>query len=119
MKIFESRKLTDAEFVEQTCENLQRSKRLTWLWFSFSILFFILFFWLLHLVVSWISHPTDFQTDQWHQIDLKIVASGSSLETAALFMAIFSFSQFSDSLFSNRRDKLLVTYYDQLHPLNK
>jgi hypothetical protein len=122
MKIFP--KLTDAEFVERTRKNLQKNRRRAWLMLVLLLLFIAELIYILNFAVGWSSSwkkdPFLSETFQQYQSDvLAISASFGCIATIPWLGAVSSFCEFLKQLFGNRRNKLLVAYYDQLHLANK
>jgi hypothetical protein len=106
MKIFQSRKLTDAEFVERIRKQLQKRKRWAWLMLIFSGVILALFFWFLFIAIDFAgSWSTDSTHDQrlsngleWYRIGF---VSGSLLggfamlllvKVTFLFLRVFGFT---------------------------
>ena len=125
MKIFQSRKLSDAEFVERIRKQLQRRKRWACLMLIFSGVMLALFIWFLfiasHFAGSWSTDSTHDQRLsnglEWYRIGF---VSGLFLGGFAMLLLVkvtFYFCEFLVLLAGDRRNKLLVAYYDQLHPL--
>jgi hypothetical protein len=124
MKIFESRKLTDAEFVERTRKNLQKNKRRAWFMLVLSLLFIAELVYILNFAVGWFdSWKKDLLLSQaFQQYQSKVLVMSASfgcIATIPWLGAVFCFCEFLKQLFGNRRDKLLIAYYDQLHSINK
>jgi hypothetical protein len=127
MKIFESRKLTDAEFVERTRKQLQKSRRWAWICLIGSGMFVAFFFWFFYIVIDMIGGfwNKDSAANQhlqnsmeWYRIGLATGACLGGFAMLLLVKAFWYFCEFLMMLSGNRRDKLLVAYYDQLHPLD-
>jgi len=127
MNIFKSPKLADAEFVEKTRKQLQKSRRWAWIGLIGSAMFVVFFFWFLFVVVGFIGGFWDkdtainqhFQSSmQWYRIGIATGAGFGIVATIFLGKAALYFYKFLEMLAGNRRDKLLVAYYDQLHPLD-
>jgi hypothetical protein len=130
MKMFQKLKLTDVEFVEQTRKQLQKSKR--WIWFS--LLFIgissVLYCWYsissVNHLASWMTElprnphdPSSGRAEQFYQSGMKLGAALGFGFGTTISGAIFIFSHLLNRLSVDRRDKLLVACYDQLHSLNK
>jgi len=120
MKIFESRKLTDGEFVGKVRKQLQRGKRWAWfvLFFSVAMIGLLIYFlvFAIDLVTSW---NKDYgQNLQAFHAGLAVGLLIGCFAAILLGKAALYFYEFLLLLAGNRRDKLLVACYDQLHPLD-
>ncbi|HVU26676.1 MAG TPA: hypothetical protein VHG71_02945 [Verrucomicrobiae bacterium] len=126
MNIFQSRKLTDAEFVEKIRKQLQKSKYWAWFMLFFSGAMLVLFFWFLYLMIDFAgSWSEDNSHDKnlanwlyWYRIGLATGACFGGFAMLLLVKVFWYFCEFLMLLTGNRRDKLLVDCYDQLHPLD-
>ena len=107
MKIFQSRKLTDAEFVEKVCKQTKSAKRRAWglLAFSFFYLGLIAFFWL--LTVKY----------EWFQMGFYVGCFVGIFVGFLLMKALMYFVFFLEHLFGYRKEGLLIAYYEQLHSM--
>jgi len=124
MNIFQLRKLTDAEFVEKVRKQLQKNRRWAWAGLVASGSFLGLFIWFSFLFIG-ISHlgseggekhHSDF--NDWYQAGFKLGAILGAFAMLLLVKVFWYFCEFLIWLAGNRRDKLLVACYDQLHPLD-
>jgi hypothetical protein len=108
MKIFPSRDLSDAEFVEKVRKQVLSARRQSWGALAFSLLHAGL------VVFSWyfaIKH---------HVLQMGFVAGcfvGTFTGFGVMF-AVYYFIIFIQHFFGSRRDKLLVAYYDRFYSLN-
>jgi hypothetical protein len=126
MNIFQSRKLTDTEFVEKIRKQLQKSKRWAWFMLIFSGAALALFVWVIFIAIDFAgSWNQDNSHDQrlsnwleWYRIGLATGACFGGFAMLLLVKVFWYFCEFLMLLTGNRRDKLLVTYYEQLHPLD-
>ena len=126
MKIFQSRKLTDVEFVEQTRKKIQKGKRWAWFMLFFSGAMLVFFVWLLFVAIDFAgSWSKDSSHDQhlsnwleWYRIGLATGACFGGFAMLLLVKVAFYFYEFLTLLVGRRQDKLLIAYYDQLHPLD-
>ena len=123
MKMLQSRNLTDAEFVEKIRKQLRINRRWAWVGIVISGILVGLFVWAFILFVDFISSMGNLAKS----IEPKSQAFYTGLTlgcTFGLFLTIILakiflyFYKCIELLLGNRRDRLLVTYYDQLHPLN-
>ena len=130
MNILQLRKLSDAELVEQTRRQLQRDKRWIWFWVIVVGAGSILFFWQsissINDLATWMiklpqnpHDPSSGRAERFWENGVKVGASlgfglGTSMSTATAF-----FFYLLSRLLVDRRDKLLVAYYDQLHSSNE
>lgn len=55
---------------------------------------------------------------EWYRIGLATGACFGGVAVLLLVKAFWYFGEFLTMLAGNRRDRLLVAYYDQLHPLD-
>jgi hypothetical protein len=126
MKLFQSRKLTDAEFVERTRKKLQKGKRWAWFMLIFSGAMLALFVWFLFIVIdltggAWNKDTVINQRLQssmeWYRIGLATGACFGGFAMLLLVKVGSYFYEFLTLLAGRRQDKLLVAYYDQLYPL--
>jgi hypothetical protein len=121
MKIFQWRKLSDAEFVTRVRKQLEMGKRWAWCGFIFYALVICVIIYLFTSASGLVSSfKSDFgrtpETSASFQIGLAIGLSIGAVVTMVFFYAISSFTNFLILLLGNRRDKLLIAYYDQLYP---
>jgi fatty acid desaturase len=109
MKIFQSRKLTDAEYVEKIRKQTKSAKRRAWvlLAFSFFYLGLIAFSW--HLGVKY----------EWFQMGFYVGCFVGVFIGFLLMHALMYFVFFLEHLFGYRKERLLIAFYDQLHSTNK
>jgi hypothetical protein len=94
MKIFQSRKLTDAEFVEKVRKQAQSAKRRAWILLAFSILYsgLIVFIWC--IAKNWISPPNGVALPDFYR--------------RFFIKALIYFAFFLNHLFGYRTEKLLI-----------
>ena len=126
MNIFQSRKLSDAEFIEQTRKKIQKGKRWAWFMLIISVAMLVFFVWLLFVAIDFAgSWSKDNSHDQhlsnwleWYRIGLATGACFGGFAMLLLVKVAFYFYEFLTLLVGRRQDKLLVAYYDQLHPLD-
>jgi hypothetical protein len=123
MNIFQSRKLTDAEFVEKVRKQLRRNRRWAWIGIVGSITFIVFFVWIFILFVDFVSSMGQLSEhvspkSQMFYTGLTLGCTFGAVLTIILGKIIFYFCESLILLFGNRRDKLLVAYYDQIHPLD-
>jgi hypothetical protein len=109
MKIFKSYKLSDADFVEKTRKKLSLARRIAWKCLAFSALYLALI-----PFICYFARKEDFYGTGFSSGCAVGIFIGVSLTNAIVY-----FSFFTTHLFGNRIEKLLVTYYDQVHSLNK
>jgi hypothetical protein len=123
MNAFQSRKLSDAEFVEKVRKQLRISRR--WAWFGIIVtgMLLVLFAWVFSMFINFISSVGDLA----ERIDPKSQAFYSGLSLGCVFGLLLTFIlakillylyKCVELLYGNRRDMLLIAYYDQLHPFD-
>jgi hypothetical protein len=122
MNLF-SRKLSDAEFVARVRKQSEKGKR----WGRYGLVFYALFscgiFYLLISAYNLISSfKADFgrtpEASTSFQMGLLLGLGVGSILWMLFLHAISGFTNCLILLTGNRRDKLLIAYYDQLHPLD-
>jgi hypothetical protein len=120
MKLFPSRKLSDPEFVERTRKYLQKGKRWAWIGLIFSGAFFIFLIYFLIFAIDWFSSSNKAFSEnaQAFHAGFLLGCMMGMFVTFLLAKTVLYFWEFLNLLLGNRRDKLLVAYYDQLHPLD-
>jgi fatty acid desaturase len=109
MKIFQSRKLTDAEFVEKIRKQTLSAKRRAWILLAFSFFYLGLIVFLWHLAAKY----------EWFQTGFLVGCFVGVFIGFLLMKALMYFVFFLEHLFGYRKEKLLIAYYDQLHSANK
>jgi|GEM_PF-3818857 hypothetical protein len=105
MKIFESRKLTDAEFVEKIRKQTLSAKRRAWILLAF------VFFYLGLIIFVW-------QLAAKYNLSQMGFSGGCFVGVFIGFLlmkALMYFVFFFEHLFGYRKEKLLVEFYDQLY----
>jgi hypothetical protein len=123
MKIFQSRKLTDAEFVEKIRKQLRINRRWAWIGIIISGTLVVLFVWIFLLFINFISSMGQLAEhvnpkSQMFYTGLALGCTMGLVLTVILGKIFLYFYKSLELLFGNRRDKLLVAYYDQFHPLD-
>src|SRR5580704_7658432 len=126
MKIFPSDKLSDAEFVEKVRKQLRKGRRWAWFGLIASGMFVVLFFYFMYAAVvivggfssddNRVNHHLQ-NSMEWYRMGLATGACFGFLASFFLVKAFWYFAEFLLLLVGNRRDRLLVASYDQLHPL--
>jgi hypothetical protein len=127
MKIFPWSDLSDTEFVEKVRKQLRKGRRWAWLGLIGSGISIALFFFFIYVVVTIVG---GFSSDdnrvnqhlqnsmQWYRTGLATGVCFGFFATFLLVKAFWYFAEFLLLLAGNRRDRLLVAFYDQLHPLD-
>ena len=118
MKLFPSRKLSDAEFVEQTRKRLKQGRKWAWVGLVVSGGFVVLFICFLVFAIDWVSSMNKIfaHDSQSFKAGFMTGLLVGSLIITLLFKIMLYFYEFLTLLLGNRRDRLLVACYDQLHP---
>ena len=123
MNIFQSRKLTDAEFAEKVRKQLRINRRWAWIGIIISVTLVVLFVWVFILFIDFISSMGNLAKP----IDPKSQAFYTGLTLGCIFGLVLTvilvkiflyFYKCVELLYGNRRDRLLIAYYDKLHPLD-
>ena len=126
MNLFSSRKLSDEEFLQQVRKQLQKGKYWGWFLLLMGIFLVILLVWLLfiiaHIFNSWgqdAGHDKHLPNPlKWYQMGVAmgvLLGSFIAIMIAKVFLYIY---EAVTLIKGNRRDKLLIALYDQLHPLD-
>jgi ABC-type Fe3+ transport system permease subunit len=126
MNLFSSRKLSDEEFVRQTRKQLLKGKRYAWLLLGISSVLVVLLVWLLFILANFLTswgQSTDHDKRlpnvwEWYRIGLAtgvLFGSFVAITIAKVYLYIY---EAITLIKGNRRDKLLIAFYDQLHPLD-
>ena len=109
MKIFESRKLSDIEFVEKIRRQTLSAKHRAWFLLAFS------FFYLGLIVLAWQIAAKY----EWSQMGFYAGCFVGVFIGVLLMHALMYFVFFIEHLFGYRKERLLIAYYDQLYSANK
>ena len=109
MKMFPSQNLSDAEFVEKIRKQTLSAKRRAWFLLSLSIIYVGLIF-----LIWFIAKKSNFLQMGFIGGCFVGFFTGIFLVHAGIYLAFFL-----QHLFGYRKEKLLITYYEQLHSLNK
>ncbi|HTR42625.1 MAG TPA: hypothetical protein VMH87_13515 [Pseudomonadales bacterium] len=126
MKIFPSSNLSDAEFVEKVRKQLRKGRRWAWMGLIGSVMFVVLFVWFIYVIVTIVggfsskdsSVNQHLQTSmEWYRTGLATGVCFGVFATFLLAKAFWCYAEFLLLLAGNRRDKLLIALYDELHPL--
>jgi hypothetical protein len=126
MKLFQSRKLSDPEFVEEIRKRLQKGRRWAWMMLAASGLALGVFIFFVYIVF----HFADVWGDQnshvsklydWfdgYRIGFMTGVFLGVLGTIFFLKIFIYFLKFLILLKGEREDRLIVAYYDELHPLD-
>jgi hypothetical protein len=123
MNIFGLRNLSDDELAERARKQIQTGHRLRWFYLVLSICCFGIATCCLSFGFDWVETFTrgkGVRGVQWHWF-LFGLSTGFSFGFFAILLfgkAALFFYFFLDPLLSNRKDALLVQYYDQLRNTN-
>jgi|ERR1700677_88004 len=126
MNIFSSRKLSDEELVQQVRKQLQKGKYWAWFLLVMGCVLVILLVWLLLIIInllnSWSQSPDHDKHLpsgwEWYRMGLAtgvLFGSFVAIMIAKFFLYIY---EAITLIKGNRRDRLLIVLYDQLHPLD-
>jgi fatty acid desaturase len=107
--MFQSRKLTDAEFVEKIRKQTKSAKRRAWILFAFAFFYLGFIVFLCHFAAK----------NGWSQMGFIAGCLVGVFIGFLLMKALMYFVFFFEHLFGYRKEKLLIEYYDQLHSTNK
>src|SRR5215469_8747042 len=127
MKIFPSSNLSDAEFVEKVRKQVRKGRRWAWVGLIGSGMFIALFCYFLYVVVTIVGGFSSKDNDvnqhlrtsvEWYRTGLATGVCFGVFATFLLAKAFWYFAEFLLLLAGNRRDKLLVALYDEIHPLD-
>jgi ABC-type Fe3+ transport system permease subunit len=126
MNIFSSRKLSDEELVQQVRKQLQKGKRWAWFLLIMGVVLLVLLVWVLFLFYHFLS-ALGFETDhdkrmpsawEWYRIGLATGVMFGAIIMMVIAKVFLYIYEAIALILGNRRDRLLIALYDQLHPLD-